>query len=74
MEKYFKSIVVPLKQSVENTAIYNDESQPIKKEVNVVKDKNIKKRKPENNEDVHDDENDNDSDGFYNRWIIHGFN
>jgi len=66
LEKYFKSIVEPLKQSVENTA--NDESQPIKKEVNVVKDRNIKKRKPENNEDVHD-ENDNDSDSFYNRWM-----
>ena len=36
----------------------NDESQLIKKEVNVVKDKNIKKRKPENNEDVHEDGND----------------
>jgi len=38
----------------------NDESQPIKKEVNVVKDKNIKKKKPEANEDVHDG-GDNDS-------------
>jgi len=46
----------------------NDEFQPIKKEVNVVKDKNMKKRKPEDNEDVHDDGED-DGDGF---WIIHG--
>jgi len=37
-----------------------------KKEVNIVKDKNIKKRKPEDNEDVHDNEDDNDGDGF---WI-----
>jgi len=48
LEKHFKPIVESLKQIVENTA--NDESQPIKKEVNVVKDKNIKKRKPENND------------------------
>ncbi|EGI66695.1 hypothetical protein G5I_04760 [Acromyrmex echinatior] len=58
LEKHFKPIVEPLKQIVENTA--NDESQPIKKEVNVVKDKNIKKRKPEDNEDVHEDEDDGD--------------
>ncbi|EGI59418.1 hypothetical protein G5I_12427 [Acromyrmex echinatior] len=57
----FKPIVESLKQIVENIA--NNESQPIKKEVNVVKDKNIKKRKPENNEDVHDEDN-NDDDGF----------
>jgi len=40
-----------------------------KKEVNVVKDKN-NKRKPEDNEDVHDDEDDNDDDSFWmdNSW------
>jgi len=38
LEKHFKLIVEPLKQIVEN--ITNDESQPIKKEVNTVKDKN----------------------------------
>jgi len=37
-----------------------------KKEVNIVKDKNIKKRKPEDNEDVHD----NDGDGF---WIYYSW-
>ena len=63
LEKYFKSIIEPLKQIVENIA--NDESQPIKKEVNVVRNKNIKKRKPEDNEDVHDNEDDNDGDGFW---------
>jgi len=69
LEKHFKPIVEPLKQIVENTV--NDESQLIKKEVNVVKNKNIKKGKPEDNEDVYDDEDDNDVDGF---WITHGFN
>ena len=62
VEKYFKPIVKPLKQIVENTA--NDESEPIQKEVNVVKDKNIKKRKPEDNEDIHVDDDNNDDDGF----------
>ena len=35
MEKYFKPIIEPLKQIIENTV--NDESQSIKKEVNVIK-------------------------------------
>ena len=51
---------VSLKQIVENIA--NDESQPIKKEITVVKDKNIKKRKLEENEDVHDDDEDDNDD------------
>ena len=66
LEKHFKPIIECLKQIVENTA--NDESQPIKKEVNVIKDKNIKKWKLEDNEDnVHDDDND----GFWmdNSWL-----
>jgi len=53
LEKHFKPIVEPLKQ-IENTI--NDKSQPIKKEVNIVKDKNIKKKKPEDNEAVHEDD------------------
>ena len=55
-------------QIVQNTA---NESQPIKKKVNIVKDKNIKKKKPEDNEDVHDDDDDNDGDGFWmdNSWL-----
>ena len=57
-----KPIVESLKQIVENIA--NDEFQPIKKEVNVAKGKNITKRKPEDNEDVHDVD-DNDSDGLW---------
>ena len=63
MEKHFKPIVESLKQTVENTANDLNQSQPIsiKKEINVVKDKNIKKKKPEDNEDVHIDEDDNDS-------------
>ena len=65
--KHFKPIVEPLKQIVENTA--NDESQSIKKEVNVVKDKYIKKRKPKNNKDVHNDEDDNDD-----LWMDHSIN
>jgi len=63
-QRNFKSIVEPLKQIVENINSTNDEFQPLKKEVNVVKDKNIKKRKLENNENVHDDEDDNDGDNF----------
>jgi len=68
--KHFKPIVEPLKQIIENTA--NDESQSIiKKEVNVVKKKNkyIKKRKPKNNKDVHNDEDDNDD-----LWMDHSIN
>jgi len=49
LEKNFKPIIEPLKQIIENTV--NDESQSIKKEVNVVKDKNIKKRKLEDNKE-----------------------
>jgi len=68
LRKHFKPIIEPLKQIDENTA--NDESQPIKKKVNVVKDKNIKKRKPEDNKDVHDD-NEDDNDGLWidNSWL-----
>jgi len=50
----------------------NDEFQSIKKEVNVVKDKNIKKRKSEHNENVHDDDKDvNDGDDLWmdNSWL-----
>ncbi|KYN00583.1 hypothetical protein ALC62_08642 [Cyphomyrmex costatus] len=53
LEKHFKPVVEPLKQIVENTAA--EESQPIKKEVNVTKYKNTKKRKFEEEEDDDDD-------------------
>jgi len=43
LERHFQPIVETLKQIVENIA--GKESQPIKKEVNVAKDKNIKIRK-----------------------------
>jgi len=66
LEKHFMPIVEPLKQIVENTA---NESQPIKKKVNVVKDKNFKKRKLEDNEDVHDDKDDSDDKDDDNFWM-----
>jgi len=55
LERHFQPLVEPLKQIVENTA--SKESQPIKKEVNVAKNKNIKKRKLKNNEDNENDDN-----------------
>jgi len=61
-KKHFKPIVKSLKQIVENTA--GEESQPIKKESNVAKDRNTKKRKLEENEkddDKHDDDDNGDS-------------
>ena len=72
MEKHFKPIVESLKQIVEN--ITDEESQSIKKEANVVKDRNTKKRKPEENQkdDEHDsnDDGNNDGDNFWiNSWL-----
>ena len=67
MEKHFKPIIESLKQIVENIA--NDE--PIKKEINIVKDKSIKKRKPEDNKDGHVNKDDNDDDDL---WLIYDFN
>jgi len=67
LEKHFKPIIESLKQIVENIA--NDE--PIKKEINIVKDKSIKKRKPEDNKDGHVNKDDNDDDDL---WLIYDFN
>jgi len=61
LERHFQPIVEPLKQIVENTV--GKESQPIKKEVNIAKDKIIKKRKPKDNENNED--NGDDDDGFW---------
>jgi len=62
LKRHFQSIVEPLKQIVKN--IVNKESQLIKKEVNIAKDKIIKKRKSKDNEDNENDDNDNDDDDF----------
>jgi len=48
LEKHFKLIVESLKQIVENRG---KESQPIKKEANIAKDKNIKKKHKDNDDD-----------------------
>jgi len=51
-----------LKQIVEN--IIGKESQPIKKEVNIAKNKIIKKQKPKDNEDNENDDDDDDDNNF----------
>jgi len=71
LEKHFKSIIKSLKQIIENTA--GEESQPIKKEANVAKNRNTKKRKPEENEKDYDEyDNDDDSGNFWlnNSWLL----
>ncbi|KYN41671.1 hypothetical protein ALC56_03910 [Trachymyrmex septentrionalis] len=47
------------------------EDIPIKKEINIAKDKIIKKWKPKYNENNEDDDDDDDDDRF---WIKHDFN
>ena len=58
LKRHLQPIVEPLKQIVENTA--GKKFQPIKKEVNVAQNKNIKKRKPKDNKN-----NEDDVDGFW---------
>jgi len=67
LEEHFKPIV---EQIIENNA--DKVPQPIKKEANVAKDRNIKKRKPEENEkDDNEYDNDDNGDSFRmdNSWL-----